>query len=73
MNAAPATVSVELDGAPRTLPAGTTLAALLADLGHAPAAVGTAVNGRFVARGHRDAHVLQSGDQVLCFQAIVGG
>ena len=73
MNAPPTAVIVQLDGSPRTLAAGTTLAALLAELGHAPDAVGTALNGRFVARGQREAQVLQAGDQVLFFQAIVGG
>mgnify|MGYP001438223175 FL=1 len=72
MNAT-ATITVLLDGTPRELPEGTTLAVLVAELGHAPGAVGTAVNGRFVARAQRDEHRLASGDAVLFFQAIVGG
>jgi len=37
-------ISVQLDGRPRALPAGTTLAALVASLGHAPDAVGTRID-----------------------------
>jgi sulfur carrier protein len=66
-------VTVQLDGAPRQLPAGTTLAGLISELGHAPQAVSSAVNGSFVARGLREQHVLRSGDAVLLFQPIVGG
>jgi sulfur carrier protein len=68
-----ATIAVLLDGATRRVPAGTTLASLLATLGHAPGAVGTAVNGRFVARGRREATTLNSGDAILLFQPITGG
>jgi sulfur carrier protein len=68
-----ATIAVELDGGPRQIPAGTTLAALVAQLGYAPAAVGTAVNGRFVARGLREKLELTSGDSILLFQPIAGG
>lgn len=72
MNAA-ATLTVQVDGQPHVLPAGSTLAGLVASLGHAPAAVSTAVNGLFVARGAREARVLQAGDAVLLFKPIVGG
>ncbi|WP_235579369.1 sulfur carrier protein ThiS [Pseudorhodoferax sp. Leaf274] len=67
------TVQIVLDGAPHALPASTTLAALVAALGHRPEAVGTAVNGVFVARGHRHDHALQDGDAVVLFQPITGG
>lgn len=73
MNDAPATITVQLDGRSHTLPAGTTLAALLASRHEAPDAVGTAVNGLFVARAARVALVLQPGDAVLLFKPIVGG
>lgn len=66
-------VLIQLDGAPRLLVPGTSLAALLDQLGHAPASVGTAVNGSFVARALRQDRVLQAGDEVLLFQPIVGG
>lgn len=70
---APTLITVQLDGRPHALPTGTTLAALVASLGHAPDTAGTAVNGLFVPRGRREACVLQPGDAVLLFQAIVGG
>ncbi|HEX4585213.1 MAG TPA: sulfur carrier protein ThiS [Burkholderiaceae bacterium] len=70
MNAA---ITIALDGKAHEVATGTTLAALVTGLGFAPAAVGTAVNGRFVARGLRDAVLLQPGDSVLVFQPITGG
>lgn len=72
MNAA-AMITVALDGKSRQIPNGTTLAALVAELGFTPNAVGTAVNGRFVARGLRDDVQLHCGDSILFFQAIAGG
>lgn len=66
-------IGLLLDGRPHEVPAGTTLAALIASLGHAPDKVTTAVNGQFVRRDHRDACKLQPGDAVLLFQPIVGG
>lgn len=66
-------VLIQLDGAPHLLAPGMSLAALLDQLGHAPASVGTAVNGSFVARALRQDRVLQAGDEVLLFQPIVGG
>ena len=66
-------VPIQLDGQPRLLAAGTTLAALVATLGHADNAVSTAVNGEFVPRGARAGRVLAPGDRVLLFQPIVGG
>lgn len=67
------TVAIQVDGAPRELGAGATLADLVEALGHAPQAVSTAVNAQFVARAARHNRVLQAGDQVLLFQPIVGG
>jgi len=72
MNAA-SLITVLLDGEPHALPEGSTLAALVASLGHEPAAVTTAVNGEFVPRARRAGRVLQAGDVVLLFQPIVGG
>ena len=45
----------------------------VAELGHAPEAVSTAVNGDFEALGQRAARVLAQDDVVLLFQPIVGG
>jgi sulfur carrier protein len=68
-----AVVTIELDGAAHDVPAGSTLADLVAALGHASEGVGTAVGGAFVAREQRASRVLQAGDAVLLFQPIVGG
>jgi len=67
------TLHIQLDGAPHALPAGSTLADAVARLGHAPDAVGTAVNGAFVARAARSTCVLRESDAVLLFQPVVGG
>jgi len=66
-------IDLQLDNRPHRVPTGTTLDALVAQLGHEPRDVGTAVNGRFVPRGGRAACTLQAGDAVLLFQPIVGG
>ena len=66
-------ISLMLDGRPHSVPAGTTLAALVATLGHAHDKVTTAVNGVFVARDERDTCLLQPGDAVLLFQPITSG
>ena len=59
----------------QTLPwrEGLTLAALLGEQQVNAEQVATAVNGAFVPRTQRGATVLQPGDTVLTFQAIVGG
>ena len=67
------TISVLLDGRRHVVPADARLAWLVADLGHAPEAVATAVNGCFVARARREAWHLKAGDAVVLFQPIVGG
>ena len=66
-------IALTLDGKPHSVPACSSLAALVESLSHAPNKVSTAVNGMFVARGQRDSCVLQEGDAVLLFQPIVGG
>lgn len=71
--ASAATISVSLDGHAYPVPCGSTLAELVAALGHAPAAVGTALNGSFVARSDRAGHRLLPGDAILLFLPIVGG
>jgi sulfur carrier protein len=67
------TLDVTVNGVVRTVPAFGTLADLIGQLGHASESIATALNGQFVARGQRHEHVLCDGDQVTCFQAIVGG
>ena len=54
-------------------PDGLTLAALLAAQGVHATQVATAVNGECNRGTQREATVLQPGDTVLTFQAIVGG
>ena len=66
-------VHIQLDGQLHAVRPGTTLAELVAALGHEPQAVSTAVNGEFVARAARPERVLAEGDAVLLFQPIVGG
>ena len=71
-DASPGTITIELDGNAREVAAGSTLADLVAGLGHEAQAVSTAVNGDFVARAARG-RALKQGDAVLLFQPIVGG
>ena len=67
-------MKVLLNGQPRELREGCTLAELLQGEPHpAGGTVATAVNGEFVPRVSRDAHVLNDGDAITCFQPITGG
>ena len=68
-----ATITIRLEDQAMPIPAGSTLAQLLEQLGHVAQEVSTAVNGQFVPRSARDSLVLKEQDQVLVFQAIVGG
>ena len=65
--------TITLNGEPRDLPDGATLADLVASLDQAPQALATAVNGDFVAREARAQRVLAEGDTVFTFQPITGG
>jgi len=49
------------------------VADLLAQQGEPADAVATALNGAFIARSQRAATLLQPGDQLTVFKAIVGG
>lgn len=66
-------LEVIVNGQARTLPALSTLADLIGLCGHPGDAIATALNGEFVARDQRHRCVLCDGDQVTCFQPIVGG
>ncbi len=67
-------ITVHTDQGPVSVPAGTTVAALLDQLpGLRIEAVATAVNGDFVARHQRTSRVLANGDTLLCFAPITGG
>lgn len=68
-----ATITIRLEDQAMPIPAGSTLAQLLEQLGHVAQEVSTAVNGQFVPRSARDSLALKEQDQVLVFQAIVGG
>lgn len=65
-------IAILLDDRPLEVKRGTTLSDLVGQLGHNPTEVATAVNGVFFPKAlrHRE---LETGDHVLCFQAIVGG
>jgi sulfur carrier protein len=69
----PDSLELRLDDRPHRVAVGSTLADLVARLGHEPRSVGTALNGQFVARVDRAGCVLRAGDAVLLFQPIVGG
>lgn len=64
---------VIVDNEAKEVDAGTTLADLVAQLGHGPADVATAVNGQFISRAARSGCALKPGDAVTLFQPIVGG
>lgn len=66
-------VELVLDGRSYSVPTRTTLAALVASLGHAQDKVTTAVNGLFVRRDERATCMLKPGDAVLLFQPVTGG
>lgn len=65
--------TISLNGEPRELPDGSTLAQLVATLVDSPSALATAVNQQFVAREARADYRLQDGDAVFTFQPITGG
>ena len=67
------TLLIFLDGQPYNALPGTTLAALVSDLGHALQCVSTAINAQFVPRAQWADRVLLAHDQVLLFRPIVGG
>ena len=67
------TLQITINGEPREVREGETLADLVAALGHAPASLATAVNGEFVARAARAGRPLRDGDAVFTFQPITGG
>jgi len=66
-------IEIRLNGKPRQIDEGTTLAALVEGLGLTPSALATAVNGQFVPRPQRSDCNLQPADAVTTFQPITGG
>ena len=66
-------VQVRLNGEPRDLPDGGTVAEAVAELTAAPSGVAAAVNGEVVPRGSWAATPLRDGDQVEIVTAVQGG
>jgi sulfur carrier protein len=64
---------VTLNGEPRDLPEGSTVAQAVAELTTAPSGVAAAVNGEVVPRGSWTATQLRRGDQVEVVTAVQGG
>ena len=67
------TVQVKLNGEPRELPEGSTIARAVAELTETPSGVAAAVNGDVVPRGSWARTVLRDGDQVEVVTAVQGG
>jgi len=65
--------AITLNGEPRSVDEGATLADLIAALAEQPRALATAVNGEFVPRDTRAQMQLHEGDAVYTFQPITGG
>lgn len=70
---APVPVAISVNGEPRTVPAGTTLDALVATLTSAPSGVAAAVDEAVVPRGTWSATVLAEGHRVEVLTAVQGG
>ena len=66
-------VQVRLNGEPRELPDGTSLAEAVAELTPAATGVAAAVNGDVVPRGSWAVTLLADGDQVEVVTAVQGG
>jgi sulfur carrier protein len=69
----PQGVAVSVNGVLHHIEPSTSVAVLLAQLGHAPGSVAVAVDAVFVPRSLHAEHRLHGGEQVTCFQPIVGG
>ena len=66
-------MQIQLNGRPREIAAGTTLAALLDAAGYAGRKVAVEVNLDAVPRSQHASHVLADGDRVEIIHAIGGG
>jgi sulfur carrier protein len=67
------TVEVKLNGEPRELPEGTTVAQAVAGLTALGTGIAAAVNGDVIPRGSWAATLLHAGDQVEVVTAVQGG
>ena len=68
-----AAVALQVNGEPRTVPAGSTIAALLERLGIDRRRVAVAINRDVVPRSRFAAHPLAAGDRVEILEAVGGG
>lgn len=68
-----ASVTITVNGASRTVAAGTTIADLLVSLGLEGAAVAVACNDRVVRRADHATATLHEGDRVEIIRAVAGG
>ncbi|MFC7300925.1 sulfur carrier protein ThiS [Cognatiluteimonas weifangensis] len=66
-------MDILLNGTPRALPAGCSVAQLLAEAGLGERRVAVEVNGAIVPRSAHAGHVLHEGDRVEIVQALGGG
>ena len=66
-------MEIRLNGAPRALPAGCSVAELLEADGLAGRRVAVEVNGEIVPRGAHAGHALHEGDRVEIVHALGGG
>jgi len=67
------TVQIRLNGEPRELPEGTSVAQAVAELTVLDTGIAAAVNGEVVPRGSWAAMLLRPGDQVEVVTAVQGG
>jgi sulfur carrier protein len=67
------TVEVKVNGEPRELPEGTTVAQAVAGLTALGTGIAAAVNGDVIPRGSWAATLLRAGDQVEVVTAVQGG
>ena len=70
---AQSSVRVRINGDPRTLPAGTRIAALLEELGVSTPRVAVERNRQIVPRSRYDSIELQEGDEVEVVEFVGGG
>lgn len=66
-------MTVTVNGKPREVPSGTTVAQVVASLTSQPSGVAAAVNGEVVPRGGWTARALADRDQVEVVTAVQGG
>ena len=67
------TIRIELNGNPRDLVPGTSVAALVLELGLRPGIVAVDVNGKLVSRDERESCFLAAGDRVEVVTMVGGG